>query len=171
MVRCLPKGRLPLAGRNETVHGYPGFASAAERAAFMVRHHRFPELSFDELTPDERRAVVVGLRRELGVARRHAIVAHVRGIVLTVCFLAIGLLLFGVGPAFHISFFPGFSRTAFVSGSTLWVALVLTAVVGAEAVDYVLRHRLKVARMWEREAREIHHAISRASAAADSAAR
>ena len=113
---------------------------------------------------------MVALRKELALVRRHVIVAHARGIFLTVCFLAIGLLVFGIGPAFHISFFPTFTREALLTGGTLWVLLLLTAVLGAEAVDYMLRHRLKVARMWEREAREIRHAIDRGSAAADTAA-
>jgi len=50
------------------------------------------------------------------------------------------------------------------------VLLILTTVLGAGAVDYVLRHRLRVARMWAREASDIRHAIDRASAVAGTAA-
>jgi hypothetical protein len=144
------------------MRGYPGFKSAAERAAYLLRHHRFPEIPFDQLTPGELGMLVVALRRELARTQRHAIVAHARGILLTACFLVLGMMLFGIGPAVHLSFFPVLTREALMAGGTLWVAVIFTTVLGAETADYVLRRRLRVARMWEHAAHEIQHAIARA---------
>lgn len=146
--------------------GFPGFSSRIEEEHFLVHENRLPELWFGDLNPQERNEVIRELEATLHRVRLRALSAHLGGAGLTACFLALGLLVMGIGPAEARGAFDRWVWTrASASGVAMhWAVLVLLIALGAFTADYVLRRRLRIARMWDHESTEIREAIARGKA-------
>ena len=145
------------------MRGYPGFASAGERATYLLARHRFAELPFAELTTEELRAVISTLHRRLARARLRALAAHVGAIVLAVGFLALGAVLLGVGPMIHITAFPVMSDSTVPTEGVLWLLLLAMSTFGLATADYVMRRRRRITESFDREVGAIRHALEHAA--------
>lgn len=142
------------------MHGYPHFTSKLDAARFLIRENRLHELWWDDLAAPEREVLFQDLRAKQSRVRRRARRAHLIGMALTACFLALGVALMTIGPAELLGAFDRWLRMPTLKGQGVrWAILVLLAVLGGASADYVLRRRLKIARMWDHESGAIGDAI------------
>ena len=143
----------------------PHFRTPLDAARFLVRENRLPEVSFDDLNPAERDAVIADLTAKLSRVRRRALRAHLIGAPLTACFLVLGAAFLAIGPAAVRGAFDRLvGRTTVSEAAFFWAFQVLLASLAALTVDYLLRRRLKIARMWDRESQSIGDVIRRGEA-------
>ena len=145
--------------------GFQHFTSPLDAARFLVRENRLHELSFDDLSLAERDVVIADLRSELSRVRRRALRAHLMGAAHTALFLALGATFLSIGPAgLRGAFDRSLGRTTAPEEVFFWAFQVLLASLGALTVDYLLRRRLRIARMWDHESRSFRDALRRAEA-------
>jgi hypothetical protein len=93
---------------------------------------------------------------------RRSFGAHITGVLQGVCFLALGVVLMAIGPVAAVGLFGRWLQpiTAYaIVGS--WAVLVLLAALGCFTADYVLRRRLRIARMWDHESARLRETIRR----------
>lgn len=139
---------------------FPKYASQLDAGRHLMAEHRFAEITREGLSDSERRVLVAELHAKLTRVRFRALRAHLFGATLTACFLGLGLALLAVGPAQLLGALPWIGvRSTPRDQAGLWIVLIVLAVFGAAATDYVLRKRLRIARMWEAESRDIRAAI------------
>jgi hypothetical protein len=147
------------------MHAFPQFETPLEAARFFVRKNRLHQLSFETLSAADVHTVIADLREKLSRVRRRALRAHLMGAAHTALFLALGAAFLAIGPAALRGEFDRWVGKATVwAAASFWTFQVLVASLGAFAVDYMLRRRLKIARMWDHESRSIRDAIGRAEA-------
>ena len=148
--------------------GFPGFSTRLKEELFLIHENRLHELWFGDLNPQERDAVIRELRSKLHRVRLRALSAHLIGAGLTACFLVLGLAVMGIGPAEVRGAFDTWVWTrASAAGVPMhWAALVVLAALGGFTADYILRRRLKIARMWDHESTAIREALARGEAPA-----
>jgi hypothetical protein len=144
---------------------FPGFATPLEEARFLVHKNRLHRLSFETLSAADVHAVIEDLREKLSRVRHRALRAHLMGAAHTALFLALGAAFLAIGPAALRGDLDRWVGTATVwSAASFWTFQVVVASFGAFAVDYMLRRRLKIARMWDHESQSIRDTIARAEA-------
>lgn len=142
--------------------GYPFFDSQLEAARFLVRDHRPEEIAFDRLSGAEREIVIHELRREHASVWRRMMVAHLAGASLTGCFLVLGLAVMAIGPAEFTGMFGRWLGVPALSNQgSHWIVLIALAALGGAVADYVLRGRLRIARLWSAESAGMSAAIKR----------
>jgi hypothetical protein len=140
----------------------PEFASHLDLARYLVRENRLHELWFDDLTQDECDVVMRDLRTKLSRMRRRSMRAHIIGAVQAVCFLGLGVTMMAIGPVSAVGAFGRWLQpiTAYaIVGS--WAVLVVLAALGGFTADYLLRRRLRIARMWDHESARLRETIRR----------
>ncbi|MDA1081471.1 MAG: hypothetical protein O2973_07305 [Gemmatimonadetes bacterium] len=140
----------------------PHLTHGMERAELLLRGNRVAELTFDDLTASERAIVLEALKQKLVRAHRRAVRAHVVGVLLTVGFLAVGAVVFVIGPMARIGPTGNVRMTELGLELHVWLAVIAVIALGGAAGDYVIRRRRRLASMWERESRSIADAIARA---------
>ena len=146
-----------------TMSQLPHFATPLDAARFLVREKRLHELWFESLGPGDCDAVIVDLRVALSRERRRALRSHLIGATLTVCFLTLGLAVMTIGPAaVRGAFDQWLGRTTVGEAAASWPALVVLTALGAFSADYLLRRRLRTARMWDHQCASTQDAIRRA---------
>ena len=142
---------------------YPAFGSPRELTAYLLSQRRLAEIPFSELSPDDLHALTAMLHRQLLRARLRAFVAHASGAVLTLGFLVMGAVLFGVGPMVHVNSFPEMSDLTVPTEGALWLLLLVTTTFGLAAADYLWRRRRRIMHSRDREVSAIRHALERAA--------
>ncbi len=140
---------------------YPYFATRLDAARFLLHENREPELWFADLDPHERELLLQELRTKRWRMRRRALGAHLIGVTLTVCFLGLGVAVMTIGPAEFLGAFDAWGLPTVSGQAAHWGVLVVLAALGGFTADYVLRRRLKIARLWGHEADSIREAIRR----------
>ena len=144
--------------------GYPYFATRLDAARFLVQENREPELWFADLDPHDRESLIQELRTKLWRMRRRAMGEHLIGVTLTACFLALGVAVMTIGPAEFLGAFNAWGLPTVSGQGAHWAVLIVLAALGGFTADYVLRRRLKIAKMWGRESDSVREAIRRAEA-------
>ena len=140
----------------------PEFATRLDAARYLVRANRLHELWFDDLGEDECDVVLSDLRTKLSRMRRRSMSAHIVGVLQGVCFLGLGVVLMAIGPVAAVGMFGRWLQpiTAYaIVGS--WAVLVVLAALGGFTADYLLRRRLRIARMWDHESARLRETIRR----------
>ena len=146
------------------MYGFPYYTHRIDTDRLLLRENRVRELLFDDLSAQELETVIHKLKAKFWRMRRRALAAHLTGASLTVCFLALGLAVMMIGLAETFGFFNAWGLPSIPGRSSHWVILVLLAGFGGFAADYMLRRRLKVARMWSHVSERVGEAILRAEA-------
>lgn len=146
--------------------GFPGFSTRLKEELFLVHENRLPELWFGDLNPQDRATLIRELKAKLHRVRLRALSAHLIGASLTACFLVLGVAVMGIGPAEVRGAFDTlvWARSSAAAVPMHWAVLVVLAALGGFTADYILRRRLKIARMWDHESTDIREAIARGEA-------
>jgi hypothetical protein len=142
---------------------FPRFAKPLDEALFHVHKNQLHHLSFEKLSAPEVHEVIAELGQKLARVHRRSLRAHAIGAGHTALFLALGAAFLAIGPAaIRGEFSSWVGKTTVWAAASFWTFQILIASFGALGVDYMLRRRLKIARMWDHESRSIKDAIGRA---------
>jgi hypothetical protein len=142
---------------------FPHFAMPLDEALFHVHKNQLHHLSFEKLSAAEVHEVIAELRQKLARVRHRSLRAHAIGAGHTALFLALGAAFLAIGPAAIRGGFDSWAgRATAWTAASFWTFQIVIASFGALGVDYMLRRRLKIARMWDHESRSIRDAIGRA---------
>ena len=147
--------RRTMTDRPHLTHGF-------ERASLLLDANRLAELTFHDLTPEERQIVLDELEAKLVRTHRRAVRAHVVGALLTIGFAALSLFVFVIGPIAHIGPTGQVRTTDLTLEAQMWAVGLALVSLGIAAFDYLLRRRRSLAHGWERESKSIARAIGRA---------